>query len=88
MNMKRTLKDLQNLEGKKVIVRVDFNVPVADGEVKDVNRIVQSLPTLKFLKEQGAKIILLSHLGRVASEEDKATKSLEVVAKELEKQSG
>jgi phosphoglycerate kinase len=81
--MKKTIKDLNNLQGKKVMVRVDFNVPVSNGEVQDVNRIVQSLPTLEYLKEQGAKIILLSHLGRVASEEDKASKSLEVVAAKL-----
>jgi phosphoglycerate kinase len=81
--MKKTIKDLNNIQGKKVIVRVDFNVPVANNEVQDVNRIVQSLPTLEYLKEQGAKIILLSHLGRVASEEDKASKSLEIVAAKL-----
>ncbi len=72
-----------NVEGKKVIVRVDFNVPMKDGEITDDTRIVASLKTIKYLVNHNAKVILLSHLGRVASEEDKQKKSLEVVAKHL-----
>lgn len=72
-----------NVEGKKVIVRVDFNVPIKDGEITDDTRIVASLKTIKYLVSHNAKVILLSHLGRVASEEDKQKKSLEVVAKHL-----
>ena len=72
-----------NVEGKRVIVRVDFNVPIKDGEITDDTRIVASLKTIKYLVEHNAKVILLSHLGRVASEEDKQKKSLEVVAKHL-----
>lgn len=61
---KRTVKDLA-VKGKKVIVRVDFNVPLKGGVITDENRIVQALPTINYLVEQGAKIILLSHLGKV-----------------------
>ena len=72
-----------NLENKKVIVRCDFNVPIKDGIIKDDNRIVEALPTIKLLKEKKAKIILMSHLGRVESEEDKLTKTLKPVANRL-----
>ena len=72
-----------NVEGKRVIVRVDFNVPIKDGEITDDTRIVSSLKTIKYLVNHNAKVILLSHLGRVASMEDKEKKSLEVVAKHL-----
>jgi len=61
---KKTVKDLQ-VTGKRVIVRVDFNVPIKEGVIKDDNRIKQALPTINYLVEQGAKIILLSHLGKV-----------------------
>lgn len=63
--MKRTVKDLVNLKGKKVILRVDFNVPIDEnGKVTDWTRVNEALPTIRYLSEKGAKIILLSHLGR------------------------
>ena len=63
--MKRTVKDLVNLEGKAVLLRVDFNVPMDDGgKILDSTRIMQSLPTIKYLIEQKAKVVILSHLGR------------------------
>ena len=61
---KQTVRDL-DVTGKRVIVRVDFNVPIKEGKIKDDNRIVQALPTINYLVEKGAKIILLSHLGKV-----------------------
>ena len=86
--MKKTLKDLSNLKGKKVLLRVDFNVPIKNGEVQDINRIKQALPTIKYLKDHGAKIILLSHLGRVKSEEDKKKNNLAPVAVKLSELTG
>lgn len=72
-----------DVKGKKVIVRVDFNVPIKDGKIIDDNRIVGSLKTINYLVENKAKVILLSHLGRVKTEEDKKTNSLDIVAKHL-----
>lgn len=78
---KKTLKDF-NYEGKKVLVRVDFNVPMKDGVIKDDKRIVESLPTIKYLIENKAKVILLSHLGRPKGTPNKEF-SLEPVGKKL-----
>ena len=72
-----------DVKGKKVIVRVDFNVPIKDGKILDDNRIVSSLKTINYLIDKKAKVILLSHLGRVKSEEDKETNSLDIVANHL-----
>ncbi len=71
------------LKGKKVIVRVDYNVPMKNGKILDDNRIVASLKTINYLIEKKAKIILLSHLGRIKTFEDKETNSLKEVAKHL-----
>ena len=79
---KKTLKDL-DVKGKKVLVRVDFNVPIKDGVITDDNRIVAALPTLKYILENGGKVIAFSHLGKVKAEEDKASKTLAPVAKRL-----
>ncbi len=72
-----------DVKGKKVIVRVDFNVPIKDKKIIDDNRIVSSLKTINYLIENNAKVILLSHLGRVKSEEDKKNNSLQIVANHL-----
>lgn len=72
-----------DLKNKKVIIRCDFNVPIKDGIIKDDNRIKESIPTINIVKEKGTKIILMSHLGRVETIEDKKGKSLEPVAKRL-----
>ena len=72
-----------DLKNKKVIIRCDFNVPIKEGIIKDDNRIKESIPTINIVKEKGAKIILMSHLGRVETIEDKKGKSLEPIAKRL-----
>ena len=80
--MKKTIRDF-DLENKKVIIRVDFNVPIKDGIILDDTRIKAALPTIEYAKEKKAKIILMSHLGRVKSEEDKLKNTLEPVALRL-----
>ena len=79
---KLTVKDVE-LKGKKVLVRVDFNVPVKDGVITNDNRIIAALPTIKYILEQGGRAILFSHLGRVKEEADKEGKSLAPVAADL-----
>ena len=73
---KKTIEDI-DVKGKKVLVRCDFNVPLKDGVITDENRLNGALPTIKYLMENGAKVILCSHLGKDAS------KSLAPVAKRL-----
>lgn len=78
----KTVKDL-NIENKKVIIRCDFNVPIKDGKIVDDTRIVGALQTIKYCIEKNAKVILLSHLGRVKEYEDLAKNDLSPVAKRL-----
>ena len=77
------LIDSVNVKGKKVLVRVDYNVPIKDGKIMDDTRIVGSLKTINYLIEKGAHIILMSHLGRIKSEDDKKSNSLKLVAQRL-----
>lgn len=79
---KKVVTDL-DVAGKKVLVRADFNVPMKDGEITNDNRIVQAMPTIEYLIENNAKVILFSHLGKVKTEEDKAKLSLRPVATRL-----
>ena len=81
--MKKTIKDFE-LRGKRVIIRCDFNVPIKNGKITDDNRIIESLPTIEYAIKKGAKVILMSHLGKVKSDEDKKDKTLKPVAKRLE----
>ncbi len=78
----KTVKDL-DVTGKKVMVRVDFNVPIKGGVISNDNRIVAALPTIKHLIENNAKVVLFSHLGKVKSEADKVELTLAPVAKRL-----
>ena len=80
--MKKTIRDF-DLNNKKVLIRCDFNVPVKDGKIVDDNRIVTSVPTIQYAIDNGAKVILFSHLGRVKNEEDKLKNSLELVSVRL-----
>ena len=81
---KITVKDL-DVRGKHVIVRVDFNVPHKGAVITDDNRVRAALPTINYLTENGAKVLLLSHLGKVKTEEDKAKNVMSIVADCLSK---
>ena len=78
----KIIKDF-DLYNKKVIIRVDFNVPIKDGVILDDNRIIMSLDTINYAINNGAKVILLSHLGRVKTEEDKKKNDLKIVVPRL-----
>lgn len=80
--MKKTIQDF-DLDGKKVIIRCDFNVPMNNGKIEDATRIVASLRTIKYALRNNAKVILLSHLGKVKTEEDRISNSLYPVAEKL-----
>ncbi|MGC9632790.1 phosphoglycerate kinase [Staphylococcus epidermidis] len=77
-----------DLKGKVVLERADFNVPIKDGEITNDNRIVQALPTIEYIIEQGGKLVLFSHLGKVKEESDKEGLSLKPVAENLSKKLG
>ena len=80
--MKKSIRDF-DLNNKRVIIRVDFNVPIKDNKILDDNRIVMSLKTIKYALDNSAKVILMSHLGRVKEESDKNSKSLKIVSERL-----
>lgn len=78
----KTIKDI-DLKNKKVVIRVDYNVPMENGIIKDCSKIKKSLRSINYLLENNCRVVILSHFGRIKSEEDKAKNSLKVVAKEL-----
>ncbi|MGL4868107.1 MAG: phosphoglycerate kinase [Cetobacterium sp.] len=79
---KKIVTDL-SVAGKKVLMRVDFNVPMKDGKITDENRIVAALPTIKYVLENGGKVIAFSHLGKVKEAADLEKRNIEPVAKRL-----
>ena len=83
MNTK-TIKDI-DLKGKKVVMRVDFNVPIKGGVISDDTRIKAALPSIQYILGQGASLVLMSHLGRPAEKGYEAEFSLKPVAERLSK---
>ena len=84
---KKIVSDL-DLKGKVVLERADFNVPLKNGEITNDNRIVQALPTIKYILEQGGILVLFSHLGKVKEESDKKELTLKPVADSLTEKLG
>ena len=84
---KKTIEDLKDLKGKKVLVRCDFNVPMEDGKITDDNRIASAIPTIRYLMDKGAKVILCSHLGRPKGQVNEKY-SLKPVANDLTEKLG
>ena len=78
----KTIKDI-DLKNKKVVIRVDYNVPMENGIIKDSSKIKKSLRSINYLLENNCRVVILSHFGRIKSEEDKDKNSLKIVAKEL-----
>ena len=81
---KKTLRDV-DLKGKKVIMRVDFNVPVKEGVIKDDTRIKGALPSIKYVLEQGGSLILMSHMGRPDEKGITSDTTMKIVADYLSK---
>jgi len=85
MNLnKKTLRDIA-LQGKRVVMRVDFNVPIKEGKIKDDTRVTAALPTIKYVLENGASLVLLSHLGRPEGKGYEEAYSMKPVADHLAK---
>ena len=76
---KKTLRDVA-LQGERVLMRVDFNVPIKDGKIADDTRIVGALPSIRYVLEQGGSLVLMSHLGRPKGKGYEADFSLKPVA--------
>ncbi len=77
---KLTLKDL-SLKNKRVLMRVDFNVPMENGRITDDSRIVASLPSIQYVLDHGASLILMSHLGRPKKKEKRSPKKILALCK-------
>ncbi|MEL0538542.1 phosphoglycerate kinase [Staphylococcus debuckii] len=84
---KKHVSDL-DLKGKVVLERADFNVPLKDGKITNDNRIVQALPTIEYILDQGGRLVLFSHLGKVKEESDKEKLTLQPVAERLSEKLG
>lgn len=84
MIMKKRIQDL-DVKNKRVLLRCDFNVPIKDGTILDDSKIVASLNTIDYLVKEGAKIIILSHFGKVKEEKDKEKNTLAPIASHLQK---